>query len=65
LVLECLTITPRSEEIRVGDERSFAFRVGGHVNVLVGDGGFLEEVPRKNGVDRDEDNSELDRAGNC
>jgi hypothetical protein len=36
---------------------------GGHVNVLVGDGGFLEIVPRKNGVDSDEDNSELDRAG--
>jgi hypothetical protein len=36
---------------------------GEHVNVLVGDGGFLEIVPRENGVDSDEDNSELDRAG--
>jgi hypothetical protein len=36
---------------------------GGHVNVLEGDGGFLEVVPRKNGVDSDDDYSELDRAG--
>jgi hypothetical protein len=64
LVLECLTVIPRSAEICVGDERSFAFRVGGTRQRPGGRWRVLgDSSPKKNGVDSDEDNSELDRAG--